>query len=128
MIGIRRNLEKRLLDAIADRSAFIETIEPPRRNLRRRAETGDIGDRFRAAAMAAFLPAAGNQRHRHHQIRRRDESANTLGSADLVRRNYQVITATICNIDGKPPQCLNRIDNEYAAGRLHQRIAISRIG
>ena len=49
------------------------------------------GEVLGAGAVALFLAAAAHQRRRHHQVGLADDGAGALRSADLVRRQDQVI-------------------------------------
>ena len=88
-------------------------------------EPGDAGHILGAAASAALLAAAGDERRASDRLVAPDQRADALGPADLVRRHRHKIGAQRLDIAGNPARRLDRIDMQQAARRMHQ---VGRLG
>ncbi len=93
-LGVGRQRQHGILDAVAHRGEFARVRQSVPRDFGRRAEAGDAGEIFRAGAVTLLLAAAGDERLRHHQVRRGDESADARGTTDLVRGEDEIVGET----------------------------------
>ena len=87
---------------------------------RGRSEGDNAGQILRAAARAALLPAAANERiGKMNVVMPANERADALRTADLMRRNSHQIGPERTDVAGDAPRRLHRIDMQQAAGRVH---------
>ena len=104
-------------------SRLASRCRPAMRRLGGRAEAGDARDILGARPGAPLLPAAAQQRLETCKPLGQHQRADTLGAADLVRRQRQQVGASRSEIERNLAERLDRIDMQQPAGLMDQPAA-----